>query len=70
MSNTEMITRPYLPADENAVTELWCKCNRTRPWNDPTLDIKCKLEVNPELFLVGLIDDTVIVIIMGGYDGY
>ena len=27
MANTEMVIRPYLPADEDAVAELWRKCN-------------------------------------------
>ena len=66
----DMDIRSYQQADENAVAELWRKCNLTRPWNDPTLDIERKLEVNPELFLVGLIDDTVAATVMGGYDGH
>ncbi len=65
-----MKIRPYLSKDENAVTELWRRCNLTHPWNDPRLDIERKLEVNPELFLVGLIDDRVTAAVMGGYDGH
>ena len=70
MSNIKMTIRPYLPKDQNAVTELWYKCNLTRPWNNPKLDIERKLEVNPELFLIGLIDDTIAATVMGGYDGH
>lgn len=65
-----MTIRPYLPKDQNAVTELWYKCNLTRPWNNPKLDIERKLEVNPELFLIGLIDNTIAATVMGGYDGH
>lgn len=70
MSNTEMIIRPYLPADENAVVELWRKCNLLRSWNNPKRDIERKLQVNPELFLVGLVDDKVVAAVMGGYEGH
>ena len=47
---------PYLSGDENAITELWRKCNLLRPWNELKRDIERKLKVNPELFLVGLVN--------------
>ena len=51
-----MEIRPYQPQDEQAVIDLWQRCDLTRPWNNPRLDIQRKLRVNPELFLVGEID--------------
>lgn len=60
----------YKPEYENAVIELWEKCNLTRPWNTPGLDIERKIKVNPELFLVGLIDGKVVASAMGGYEGH
>jgi len=65
-----MTIRPYLCEDQDAVIELWYKCDLTRPWNNPELDIERKLKVNPELFLVGLINDSVTATAMGGYDGH
>ncbi len=65
-----MVIRPYLSADENAVVELWRKCNLLRSWNDPKQDIKRKLGVGSELFLVGLVDDKVVAAVMGGYEGH
>ena len=66
-----MIIRPYISEeDENVVIELWHKCELTRPWNYPRADIKRKLEVDPELFLVGVIDNRLIATVMGGYDGH
>ena len=65
-----MIITPYLPEHKDAVIELWQKCNLTRPWNNPESDIERKLKVNPDLFLVGLIDDTVVATVMGGYEGH
>ncbi len=65
-----MVIRLYLSADENAVVELWRKCNLLRSWNNPKQDIKRKLEVGSELFLVGLVDDKVVAAVMGGYEGH
>lgn len=65
-----MKIRTYSPEYEKEVIELWQKCNLTRPWNNPKLDIEHTLKVYPELFLVGLIDKTVIATVMGGYDGH
>ena len=65
-----MTVRQYSPEDENAVVELWHKCNLVRAWNNPKLDIERKLKVNPELFLVGLVDGRVVATVMGGYEGH
>jgi len=51
--------RPFQPADEPAVVALWEECKLTRPWNDPHKDIARKLAVQPELFLVGVVDEAV-----------
>jgi ribosomal protein S18 acetylase RimI-like enzyme len=52
------------------VIDLWNRCNLLRSWNDPKKDIKRKLKVNPELFLLGFIDNKVIATVVGGYDGH
>lgn len=62
--------RQYCPEDQKAVIELWQKCNLTRPWNNSRRNIQRKLKVNPELFLVGLLDGKVIATAMGGYEGH
>ena len=66
----DMTIRPYLHKDQNAVIKLWSECFLTRPWNKPELDIEHKLKVNPELFLVGLVNDKIVATAMGGYDGH
>lgn len=38
------------------------------PRNDPVEDIERKLKVDPELFLIGVVDDVVVVTVMGGYE--
>ena len=70
MTDSEMSVTEYSPEYENEVIELWRKCDLTRPWNNPKLDIERKLKVDAELFLVGLIDDKVVATVMGGYEGH
>jgi ribosomal protein S18 acetylase RimI-like enzyme len=65
-----VLIRPYARADEDAVIALWRACDLTRPWNDPHRDIARKLQVQPEWFLVGVADDTIVATAMAGYDGH
>jgi ribosomal protein S18 acetylase RimI-like enzyme len=60
----------YRPEFQNAVVDLWRKCNLIVPWNDPFEDIERKVEFQPELFFVGLADGVVIGSIMVGYEGH
>ena len=65
-----MNIRPFEIADTDAVVRLWYDCDLVVPWNDPHKDIKRKLEVDPDMFLVGVEEDTVIASIMVGYEGH
>jgi ribosomal protein S18 acetylase RimI-like enzyme len=65
-----MQIRSFQSADEQAVVALWHRCGLTRPWNDPQRDIQRKLRIQPELFLVGTLDEQVIATVMAGYDGH
>jgi ribosomal protein S18 acetylase RimI-like enzyme len=65
-----MEIRPFHLSDESAVVELWQKCELVRPVNDPARDIRRKLSVNPELFLVGTLDGKIIASVMAGYEGH
>jgi ribosomal protein S18 acetylase RimI-like enzyme len=62
--------RPYQPADETAVIDLWDRCGLVRPQNNPRADIRRKLEVAPELFLVGIVDSEIVATAMAGYEGH
>ena len=62
--------RPFRAADEATVIALWHACGLTRPWNNPQLDIARKLTTEPELFLVGTVDATLIATAMVGFDGH
>jgi len=62
--------RPYRLEDEASLVELWDRCGLLRAWNDPRKDIARKLRVQPDLFLVGTIDGTIVASVMGGYDGH
>jgi ribosomal protein S18 acetylase RimI-like enzyme len=65
-----MLIRPFQPVDEPAVIALWERVGLTRPWNDPHKDIQRKLTVQPDWFLVGLIEAQIVASLMAGYDGH
>ena len=65
-----MNIRTFHPSDESAVILLWEKCDLLRPWNDPKKDIRRKLEVQPEMFLVGCLNGELVATAMAGYDGH
>jgi len=62
--------RGFTLDDEHAVVALWEEAGLTRPWNDPRADIRRKLTVQPELFLVAVDGDRVVGSVMAGYDGH
>lgn len=65
-----MKIRPFQPEDEAAVISLWQRCDLVRPWNNPHKDIRRKLGVRPDWFLVGLLDSQVVACMMAGYEGH
>ena len=70
MNVKEIFIRPYQTTDEEEVIELWRRCNLIVPWNDSKRDIMLKLQVQPQLFLVGTIDDRIVATVMAGYEGH
>ncbi|KQR46066.1 hypothetical protein ASF82_00445 [Frigoribacterium sp. Leaf164] len=74
-----MEIRAFAPADTETVVALWGECGLTRPWNDPRRDIERKLQVQPELFLVGTepvetvdggVREAVVATAMAGHEGH
>lgn len=65
-----MNIREFRTTDANAVIKLWTTCGLVVPWNDPHKDIARKLQVDPDLFLVGERDGEIIATVMGGYEGH
>ena len=65
-----MEIRAYQTGDEAAVIDLWSRCGLVRPQNNPHEDIRRKLEVAPELFLVGVSGNKIIATAMAGYEGH
>jgi ribosomal protein S18 acetylase RimI-like enzyme len=60
----------YRSKFQDAVVELWRKCNLMMPQNDPVEDIQKKVDFQPNLFFVGLLGDEVIGSVMVGYEGH
>jgi ribosomal protein S18 acetylase RimI-like enzyme len=65
-----MRIRSFAQEDTERVVDLWSECGLTRPWNDPRKDIARKLTVQPDLFLVGEEDGSVMATAMIGFDGH
>lgn len=66
-----MEIRSYSESDEAAVAALWREVFPDAPaWNHPETDIRRKLAVQRELFLVATIEGQVVGTAMGGYDGH
>jgi len=69
-TNIQLNIRPFEPADEAAVIDLWHRCGLVVPWNDPKTDIALKLDFQPELLLVGTLNNSVVATVMVGYEGH
>lgn len=70
MVTEKLIVRPYQEQDQRSVVELWRACSLVVPQNNPLRDIERKLKVNPEMFLVGVIDGSIVATVMAGYEGH
>ena len=55
MQESSLLIRKFQESDEQGLVSLWNVCKLTVPWNIPYKDIKRKLGVQPELFLVGYV---------------
>lgn len=66
----QLAIRSFRATDESDVINLWHRCNLVVPQNDPNKDIEMKLQVQPELFLVGIISNRIVSTVMSGYDGH
>ena len=65
-----MKVRPYKETDQEDVIFLWDECGLVTPQNNPIKDIERKLKVDPDLFLVGIVDNKIVATVMGGYEGH
>lgn len=75
--DTKLTIRCFSLADQQAVIDLWQRCDLLRPWNDPVKDISRKMVNSPTDFLVGEYpiskgDDQVEIVAaaMAGYEGH
>jgi ribosomal protein S18 acetylase RimI-like enzyme len=62
--------RRFEVSDEDEVTLLWQTVFADDPpWNTPAEVIRRKLDVQPDLFRVGVLEGKVVATVMAGYDG-
>ncbi len=64
-----MQIRKFQESDRTDVIALWRLCDLVRPQNDPDQDIDLKMAFQPDLFLVGEIDNLIAGTVMAGYEG-
>ncbi|MDP8205586.1 MAG: GNAT family acetyltransferase [Candidatus Electryonea clarkiae] len=70
MNLENLVIRQYCKEDEIEVVSLWRQCDLVVPWNNPHADIKRKLEVDPEMFLVATLEKKIVATCMAGYEGH
>ena len=66
----KLLIRAYHKEDQHDVIDLWIQCNLVVSSNNPKKDIERKLDVNPELFLVGFFNESLAATCMAGYEGH
>ena len=62
--------RKFKKTNTEAEIILWKTCKLVVDWNDPLKDIKRKLSVKDNLFIIGEINKKIIATAMAGYDGH
>ena len=62
--------RAYRESDRDDVVNLWRECELVKPWNDPIEDIRRKLDIQRDLFLVGLLDGKLVATVIAEYEGH
>ncbi len=70
MNSEELEIRAYQNSDEGGVIRLWTDCKLVVPQNDPQKDIRTKLDFQPDLLLVGIMNDEIVATAMVGYEGH
>lgn len=65
-----LVIRPFDPTNEKEIVRLWKACGLVVPWNDPQKDIQRKLDIQADLFLVGIVKGEIIATAMAGYEGH
>ena len=65
-----MKVKVYEKTDQDEVISLWSLCGLVVSQNNPANDIERKLNVDPDLFLVGVSGNEIVATVMGGYEGH
>lgn len=65
-----MKVRLFMEQDRHQVICLWKEAGLITLQNDPDKDIDRKLKVDPDLLLVGVVEQQIVATIMGGYEGH
>ncbi|NLH81468.1 MAG: GNAT family acetyltransferase [Phyllobacteriaceae bacterium] len=61
---------PFVDADVAAIVDLWNRCGLTRPWNDPTADLRLARESGHGEVMVARVEGRIVGAAMIGHDGH
>ncbi len=68
--NSTLLIRPFRASDRGALEALWSRVfPDDPPRNAPAAMIDSKLKVQPELLLVGTVDEALVGAVIAGFDG-
>ena len=67
--NKKMVIRKFNISEAVEIISIWNQCGLLHPPNDPMEEIIAKTKFQPDMFLVGTIDDRPMATIMLGYEG-
>jgi len=70
MNLQKLIVRTYKDTDKEKVVDIWKQCDLVVPWNHAETDINIKKDFQPDLFLVGEIDNLIVATVMAGFEGH
>jgi ribosomal protein S18 acetylase RimI-like enzyme len=71
MADEALTVRPFAEPDEEGVVRLWREVFPDNPpWNVPAEDVRRKLAVQRDLFLIGEYQGRVVATVLAGYDGH
>ncbi|MFX1498795.1 MAG: GNAT family N-acetyltransferase [Promethearchaeota archaeon] len=59
----------YAIENYDEIIKLWRKVDLTITSSDSKEEVERMLQLNPDLFLIGKIDEKIIGVVMGGFDG-
>jgi len=69
-NKTQLKIIEYRDSYEEELIRLWERCSLIMPQNNPLADIRSKLDFQPNLIYIGILENKLIASVMVGYEGH